>query len=225
MPKLTQKGFAIIQTILILGIAAIIGGTGYYVYNSNKTSNDTLNKAGSPAQSTVVRKKKADPTAKWVAYTSEKGKFSVKYPPTWVQPSNQEYCGDFLKTDLEIGPDSKSVVKCGADGQSSQVSIAFYVGDLRNDPVVKFQSAGWENIKTETITVDGQKGARVSATAANQPQLLGSFPDGTVIFRDIFYVNGNTYRANYMQVPEGESGPTQDQSDTYKLILSTLKFE
>jgi hypothetical protein len=225
MPKLTQKGFAVLEAVLIFVIVGILGGTGYYVYNSNKTSNDTLNKAGSSAQSTVVRKKKADPTAKWIAYTSEKGKFSVKYPPTWVQPPNQEYCGDFLKTDLEIGPDSKSVVKCGGDGQSSQVSIAFYEGDLRNDPVVKFQSTGWENIKTETITVDGQKGARVSATAANQPQLLGSFPDETVIVRDIFYVNGNTYSANYIQVPKAESGPTQNQLDTYKLILSTLKFE
>lgn len=38
----TQSGFAVLETVLILVIVAIIGGTGYYVYHANKKSNDVL---------------------------------------------------------------------------------------------------------------------------------------------------------------------------------------
>jgi len=40
-----QKGFAVIETALILVIVAIIGGTGYYVYHVNSKETKTLNTA------------------------------------------------------------------------------------------------------------------------------------------------------------------------------------
>ncbi len=39
---LNQNGFTALETILLIVIAAIIGGTGYYVYHANKKSDDTL---------------------------------------------------------------------------------------------------------------------------------------------------------------------------------------
>jgi hypothetical protein len=56
--KLGQKGFAAVETLLILVVIAIIGGTGYYVYHSYNKSNDNLNTAQTNANSATPPKKK-----------------------------------------------------------------------------------------------------------------------------------------------------------------------
>jgi hypothetical protein len=43
--KLNQKGFSAVEAILILVIVALVGGTGYFVYHSNRSANATLNSA------------------------------------------------------------------------------------------------------------------------------------------------------------------------------------
>lgn len=45
--KLNQKGFAMIEAALIIVIAAIIGGTGYYVYHTNQQTDKTLGRGNS----------------------------------------------------------------------------------------------------------------------------------------------------------------------------------
>ncbi len=47
--KLHQKGIGAVEVLLVSLIVAILGGTGYYVYHANKTSNDTLNSAAKDA--------------------------------------------------------------------------------------------------------------------------------------------------------------------------------
>jgi cytoskeletal protein RodZ len=44
--KKNQSGFSAIEALLILVIVGIIGGTGWYVIQANKNTNDTLNNAG-----------------------------------------------------------------------------------------------------------------------------------------------------------------------------------
>jgi Tfp pilus assembly protein PilV len=54
-----QKGFAAIEAVLIVVILAIIGGTGYYVYQANNKSTETQNAAQLAAQSAVKHTKKS----------------------------------------------------------------------------------------------------------------------------------------------------------------------
>ena len=51
-----QKGFTAIEAVLIVVILAIIGGTGYYVYQANNKSTDTQNTAQLNAESAVPHK-------------------------------------------------------------------------------------------------------------------------------------------------------------------------
>jgi hypothetical protein len=44
--KRNQCGFTAVAGLLVLVIVAIIGGTGWYVINANKNTDDTLNKSG-----------------------------------------------------------------------------------------------------------------------------------------------------------------------------------
>jgi len=94
--KLNQKAFGAIETLLIIVIVAILGGTGYYVYHANKATNDTLNAAakdasGSPKFSSKKAtakppSKPVDPTAGWKTYSSPTGApdYSFKYPGNWT---------------------------------------------------------------------------------------------------------------------------------------------
>lgn len=53
-----QKGFTVIEGLLILLAVAIIGGTGYYVYQANNKATDTQNTAQTNANSATPPKKK-----------------------------------------------------------------------------------------------------------------------------------------------------------------------
>ncbi len=51
---LNQKGFTAMETVLVVIILAIIGGTGYYVYQANNNSTNTQNSAHTATVSTSV---------------------------------------------------------------------------------------------------------------------------------------------------------------------------
>ena len=57
-----QKGFTTVEGLLILVIVAIIGGTGYYVYHSQKQTDKTLDSAANTSQSAVNQKTTAAKT-------------------------------------------------------------------------------------------------------------------------------------------------------------------
>lgn len=53
-----QNGFTVVEALLVFVIVAIIGGTGWYVYNANKKTNSTYNEADRSSQSTAKFSKK-----------------------------------------------------------------------------------------------------------------------------------------------------------------------
>jgi uncharacterized protein HemX len=56
--SINQKGFAALEAVLILVIAAIIGGTGYYVYQTYNKSTDSQNTAHQNAESATPHTQK-----------------------------------------------------------------------------------------------------------------------------------------------------------------------
>lgn len=54
----TQKGFAALEGLLILIIVAIIGGIGWYAYNSKTKTDKILSQADQISQSTPIEKQK-----------------------------------------------------------------------------------------------------------------------------------------------------------------------
>jgi Tfp pilus assembly protein PilV len=221
--KKNQSGFSAIEALLILVIVGIIGGTGWYVLQANKNTNNTLNNAGLGTAAKSGKKispaptSPADPTSSWTSYSSKSGKYSLKYPSTWaISPISPSVCGGD-DSNLLLGGDSKSVGKYCADG-GGQIYINSVTGDSRSNNVL--QSKDWKNTTSTKVTVDGVQGDKQTGIANNQGDLLGSLPDGSIIDRYTFYVNGRTYTANY----EKRDSYPDVQSDFDIMVTKTLKF-
>lgn len=55
--SMNQKGFAAIEAVLVIVILAIVGGTGYYIYQANNKAIDTQNAAQTNANTATPPKK------------------------------------------------------------------------------------------------------------------------------------------------------------------------
>jgi uncharacterized protein (UPF0333 family) len=70
--RLNQKGFGALEVLLLLVIVGIIGGAGWYVYQSQKKTNESLDKANQNIE-TIAQNKKTTEKA------TEKPNDSVKH--------------------------------------------------------------------------------------------------------------------------------------------------
>ena len=91
MIKLNSKGFGAIEALLIVVIVGVIGGSGYYVYTSQKKTNTALDNAAKsqdePIKNTKAPTKTAqtaDPYEGWKTYGNAKYGISYKYPKIWT---------------------------------------------------------------------------------------------------------------------------------------------
>lgn len=73
--KLNQTGFSAVEAILILVVVAIIGFTGWFVLQSQRSASKTAQETTASNSSAVAS---AVPT-----YTAEVGKFTLRYPADW----------------------------------------------------------------------------------------------------------------------------------------------
>jgi hypothetical protein len=83
-----QKGFSAVEGILIFIIVAIIAGVGWYVWDSNKKTNDILNSAdntkiASPTKNEPKTNESKDESVSWPRIESGKKTFSAQIPNGW----------------------------------------------------------------------------------------------------------------------------------------------
>jgi hypothetical protein len=199
--KRNQCGFTAVAGLLVLVIVAIIGGTGWYVINANKNTDDTLNKSGLGTTTKSSKKtaetstsvSQADPTANWTPYSNKEGKYSLKYPSGWVTDSHPDHCED--KTFL-LGPTADTAGSCGSDNISQ---MSFYSFTVESGPQ-GLSEQYYDNITTDSVIVGGVKGERQSGTYNYSGFGLGP-EKGTKTIEYTFKTNGIIYKATYEQQP------------------------
>lgn len=87
--KKNQKGFSIVEFLLIIVILAILGFLGWYVWNQRKNKTVENNKTSETSQ-TKTNAKKPDseitngPGAEWNTYTNNKIGFSIQIPKKFM---------------------------------------------------------------------------------------------------------------------------------------------
>lgn len=88
-----QKGFSVVEVIIVLVVVGLIGGAGFVAYkNHNKkpTANPvatTTTTKPDPAETQLITQA-TDPYAGWKSFTSDAGGFSLKYPADWTIADN-----------------------------------------------------------------------------------------------------------------------------------------
>jgi type II secretory pathway pseudopilin PulG len=80
----TQRGFAVVEGLLVLVIIGILAGAGWYVVKSKKITEDSLNKTSSaqvniPAKKTVTR----DESSSWYLYESPGKEYKIRLADGW----------------------------------------------------------------------------------------------------------------------------------------------
>ena len=217
-----QHGFSAIEGLLILIAVAIIGGTGWYVYNANKKANTSYNSASQSSQSTVKFAKRktaatttvtpnqsSDPTAGWATYASASGGFSLKYPKTWVTSESATNCPSGL---LMLGANSSSIGRCGTNN-FGQMTMTWQPARAQ----CGLNSSDWTINSTQNVTVSGVGGLESNATSKTATT---SGPAGTSTVQYCFITKGNMYVANYTEL----SSYPDVLADFNTMVTKTLNF-
>jgi len=182
MGIINNKGFAIIETLLLIIALTLIGGVGYYVYSSNKNT-DSIQSAGTK-DSVSLSKSKKSPRASTVTLGGSYYSFTA--------PSGWQAVGDDL--------DAQDTYK-GPDGDSLTVGV-----DQRyNRPTADFV---WEakNVTANGIEIGGKSTGCHPEHSNNSPAAYDTFEDF------VYTCNASTtsttvavfFRAGGGEVPVGQ---------------------
>ncbi len=224
-----NKGFALVEGILIFLILAILCGTGWYVWNARSKTNDSLASAATSSVAIYSKPKPkpvTDPTADWVTYSSKEGQYSLKYPKSWITAGNPEQCTPGI---LLLGADSKSVGSCGS-GYFGQISIVSVQGDSLKDSELKAATSGsgnlgYKDIMSSTVDIDNAKGEKQTATASGEDtQGPTGLPKDTRVTKYIIYANSRTYLATYVSGDYQGKAYSDALSDFELMVTKTFKF-
>ena len=77
------KGFTLIEGLLILVIAGLLAGTGWYVWNSKNSTDKSAKNADSANSSTTQASEKQSSSSVNKEYKNEEYGFSFQYPSAW----------------------------------------------------------------------------------------------------------------------------------------------
>lgn len=192
--KLNQKGFGVVQALLLLTLVTVIGGTGYFVYKTNSNTKTILDGTSKVVDSTAkdaTNTVLVDLTKDWVAYTNTAAKFSLKYPSTWVLPAKTEICSADL---FMVGGDAKSVGTCASEN-IGQMYVTSSLKSVSSDSELK--DTNYTDLKTEVVTANGVTGKRQSGTYKLTND-IGFGPEaGDKRVQYLFVSGGREYIAGY----------------------------
>lgn len=113
--NINQKGFGIVEVLIVVVILGLIGGTGWYVTQAKNKANQTLDSASSAQTNPQKTEKKEeatkDETADWTIYETPQNEYSFKVADGWKlykkQDSNESF---FSRTSLALQLGTKGEV-------------------------------------------------------------------------------------------------------------------
>lgn len=214
--KSQQKGFGLLGIILIILALAAIGFAGWYLWkkqdNSTNKNANTSQKDKDSDKSAKDKPKKADPTDDWATYSNVPGSFSFKHPKGWVFAENPEWCTETL---VLFAPNVSAVGKCATES-FGQMVVMSTEGDVRAESGL---GEGFESVTQITVSANGVEGTKQTGTSTSSDG-VGALPAGSVVTQYVFFTNGRTYTARYVQMPDYPDA----LSDFNTLVTKTLKF-
>jgi hypothetical protein len=116
--KFNQKGFAALESLLILVIIGLIGGVGWYVVHTKHQTDKILSQADKISQS-APQKTTSTTESKLSTYTSKLGGFTLKYPSDWLisggVPLQDKLTGNETQVRIQEKADTTKTENFGGD--------------------------------------------------------------------------------------------------------------
>jgi type II secretory pathway pseudopilin PulG len=113
--KKNQKGFSLIEGLLIVIIVGLVGGIGWYVWNTNNQTNSSLKSANKVAESTTYTNKKARadiPESKsYPAAASEESEIQDATDAYFTKNSGQKSTGQYKDDTTFVSENRKFAIQ------------------------------------------------------------------------------------------------------------------
>jgi hypothetical protein len=112
--KKSDDGFSHIEALLVIVIAIVIAGVGFYVYHARNNSNKSYTSAANASTTTkpAVKPKATVPNK---TFTDPIGKFSVDYPSDWKIVTATSTQGDQQTSQATLTSPSGTVLNLNSD--------------------------------------------------------------------------------------------------------------
>jgi hypothetical protein len=176
-----NKGFTLVEALLIVLVVAVIGFGGYYVWqNQRKDDTTKANSTSSTSPNSVTKSGSTDPYQGWKSYCSSLGGLCIKYPSSWTyaqDTSNSGPAGSEVNT--ITSPSHKVVVVYAPDVQlgGTGVSETSNVVDVTPNKAGDFAVVQLVN----TVKTSGSYTADVFATPQDSTSSQDKWTKGTSI--------------------------------------------
>lgn len=220
----SKNSFTLVHVTIVVLVVAIIGLSIWLIYDRSKQNSDTQKSAATTqavqekpkaTQDKPVAEKRVDPTADWVVLSSREGRFSLKHPASWVQPSNPEACSPGI---VLLSSSQELSRMCATDG-GSHMAIIGQRGDHRDS--FHMDKTYYPDVVSASVIVDGVTGKRYEGTYKMLSGEDGIGPqDGDREVMYVFYVNDYTYTATYRV-----TGYPDVLADFDTMVTETLRFQ
>ncbi|MDL2363040.1 MAG: hypothetical protein QFB86_01500 [Patescibacteria group bacterium] len=219
-----QSGFSAIEGLLILAVVAIIGGTGWYVYNANKSTSNTYTTS---SRSTTPRSRQTVHT-----FTQPKDTTTTfKYPNSWtIGNADGPDIGDGTRNVSVNSPNGSELILVsagagrGGDCLENEHSTVSYAKKIPNTP--NLYVVEWELIGGDTTTVAGLDVLNASSQGAESFTKVGDHPGCIPQYFSFSSAKGN--KAGYtfgLQRGNGSRGLNTKDSVMAKQILGSLTLQ
>jgi type II secretory pathway pseudopilin PulG len=200
-----QRGFAIVESLLVLVVVAIIGGTGYFVWHSKQQTDKSLSAASTENQVTNSKKTSnssppvTDETANWLVYKSPENIYRLKIPDGWslVRETDASFTlVGFSLDDITYKSGAKATVETQPGGRGGPVPFMLGVVGREGYTIAKPSGDKQSSFKTNQ-GVDVDKYVFTQTSEPDGPDL----PVGGKSYGYVISKGSTTIEINHDEVP------------------------
>lgn len=172
-----QRGFSLVEGLLLFVLVGIIGGAGWYVYNSNKQANESLKNADASSKVTtkdIKANKEAvntDETEQWISFTPDSKIYTIKIPDGWKLAHQNDECDCLFSSQLNYTAGTRATIEKTQGGRGGPFGFFISV-DESNKSGERFKDYQMHE-NQGVIKVDGIEGTKYFYEEMSEQQGMG----------------------------------------------------
>lgn len=211
-----QKGFSVVEVLVVVIIVGLIGAVGWLVYDRQKEPQDAAQNNQSTAQTPVEQTEAStekDPYEGWKTYENSAPAFSFKYPGDWK--TKAETSNDYKYINIE-SPDYV-LKEASADQFCAQVTSGYKISVMYNAKYSN-QNIIADTLKDTSFRVKNAEKAKLgnldAVKYAASPGECGRADTTATHYKgNDIVVSGSLYKA------------LGEYEETYNMIVKSFEFK